>query len=99
MLAAEGLVLHLPFIEKVNPNENLSMANALTHFLIGLGDLSKDSDASYKNATIYDDKLVAGVKKFQLRHGIEVDGVLGQRTVAELLTRPDRPNVYTVEGF
>ena len=84
VLAAEGLVLHLPFIEKVNPNENLSMANALTHFLIGLGDLSKDSDASYKNATIYDDKLVAGVKKFQLRHGIEVDGVLGQRTVAEL---------------
>ena len=85
VLASEGVSFHLPFVQKVKPGENLSISGALlARYLIKLGDLPKDSESDYKNSNVYDDKLAAGVKKFQLRHGNEADGVLGQRTVAEL---------------
>jgi len=46
--------------------------------------LPKDVDSQFKKLDRYNDKLVAGIKKFQARHGIDADGVLGQRTVTAL---------------
>lgn len=44
------------------------------------GDLSKKDTLS----TLYDEALENAVKKFQTRHGLEADGVIGQGTIAAL---------------
>ncbi len=48
--------------------------------------LSKLGD--YKNSTIsneiYDEELAIAISNFQLRHGLDADGVLGKRTVKEI---------------
>ncbi len=51
----------------------------LRHRLAITGDLSKDN----KNDT-YDEDLVEGVKRFQIRHGLEPDGAVGKDTAAAL---------------
>jgi murein L,D-transpeptidase YcbB/YkuD len=44
----------------------------------------KDLDASVHSDAVYDDKTFTAVKKFQLRHGLNPDGVIGYRTVEAL---------------
>lgn len=79
-----ALNFHLNFIDKIRPEDSLSVAPALARLLVVLGDLPKESEAQFKKVDHYNDKLVAGIKKFQVRHGIEADGILGQRTVTAL---------------
>ena len=45
-----------------------------------LGDL----DESDLTSDVYDENLMLGVSHFQVRHGLEPDGVLGKRTIREL---------------
>ena len=53
------------------------------------GDLT-DSDA-YTNGATYDETLQAGVRRFQARHGLEVDGLVGERTLTALnISAPER---------
>lgn len=52
--------------------------------LAALGDLPATTAASVH----YDGELVAGVRRFQKRHGLEVDGVLGPATFAALNVAP-----------
>jgi len=55
---------------------------ALQHWLIALGDIP--SDATEPADLRFEGALVDGVKHFQMRHGLEVDGTLGKTTQAAL---------------
>jgi murein L,D-transpeptidase YcbB/YkuD len=66
----------------VRPGDPCAVAVQLSRLLDALGDLQAlDSRSS---APVYDGGLVEGVKRFQLRHGLEADGVLGKATRAAL---------------
>ncbi len=43
-----------------------------------------DMPAINMESTLYDDDVETGIKKFQLRHGIEVDGIVGKVTLAAM---------------
>lgn len=51
--------------------------------LIAMGDLPETA-APLADPTLYDGEIVEGVKRFQLRHGFEDDGILGKATWAAL---------------
>ena len=48
--------------------------------LYQLGDL----DSNDLTSELYDESLMLGVSRFQARHGLDTDGILGKRTVREL---------------
>ena len=85
-LANSNIDLHLLFTRKLNPGDNFPEAASLARFLVATGDTSKETEFQVGKSDRYNDKLVAGVKNFQVRHGIDADGVLGQRTVDALNT-------------
>ena len=60
-------------------------AAALRHLLEVLGDLPPAA-AGAEVAPLFDEKLSAGVRHFQERHGLSPDGVLGQGTLKALNT-------------
>ncbi|NOS87944.1 MAG: L,D-transpeptidase family protein [Methylococcaceae bacterium] len=68
---------------KVKPGGSLPQAAELARFLIAVGDLP---DTANTQPERYHAELVAGVKSFQLRHGMNADGVLGKTTVAAINT-------------
>lgn len=57
-------------------------AAALRQRLTLLGDMPAGPD--HAAGAVYDDALAAGVRRFQLRHGLLQDGVLGKATMAAL---------------
>ncbi len=67
----------------VHPGEPYGGAPALSRRLAALGDLPADTPAAAEGAP-YDGALVAGVQRFQARHGLRADGVLGSATQAAL---------------
>ncbi|MGE0592282.1 MAG: murein L,D-transpeptidase [Vicinamibacterales bacterium] len=66
----------------VRPGETLERAEALRRRLVTLGDLAPDAAAAPPGR--YDEPLVSAVVRFQGRHGLAQDGVLGPSTVAAL---------------
>jgi murein L,D-transpeptidase YcbB/YkuD len=70
----------------------------LRRWLIALGDLSPGvpAPATEALATLYDSALAVGVRHFQSRHGLDVDGVLGAATLEEL-RRPVAQRVRQIE--
>jgi len=76
---------HLFVDKSINPGGILPQAEEFREFLTKTGDLPEEpSDGNTKKSNRYTGKLVAGVKKFQLRNGIKADGVLGKDTVAAI---------------
>lgn len=69
---------------KLEPGMEWAGAPSLRERLITLGDLPPRTPA----ATGYDDALAAGVRSFQQRHGLTVDGVIGRATLAQLQVPP-----------
>ncbi len=67
----------------VRPGERYAEAAALGRRLVLLGDLAPDA-APAANSDVYGGALVEGVKRFQLRHGLDDDGRLGPDTVKQL---------------
>jgi murein L,D-transpeptidase YcbB/YkuD len=65
----------------VKPGNAFADATALHALLVALGDLPAGSDPP---AGRYDDALAQGVARFQARHGLAADGVLGRATLAAL---------------
>jgi murein L,D-transpeptidase YcbB/YkuD len=61
-------------------------ARALYERLVLLGDLAQDAPAPPKNR--YGDELAEGIARFQARHGLDDDGVLGRATLAALNVPP-----------
>ncbi|MBK9240498.1 MAG: L,D-transpeptidase family protein [Acidobacteria bacterium] len=83
-LAADPTLPPLPALDDraVHPGDPLAGAGALHARLIALGDIPPGALPSSDG--VYDPALVAGVTRFQERHGLEVDGIIGRRTVAAL---------------
>jgi murein L,D-transpeptidase YcbB/YkuD len=71
----------LPFSEVVRPGDRHLALGVLQRWLVALGDLPKDATAVTTLGT-FDGALVEGVRRFQVRHGLEPDGVLGRQTQA-----------------
>lgn len=68
--------------DRLNEGDTSTVVPALARRLMLTGDLtSTDSVGS-----IYDSAIVAGVKRFQARHSLAADGVIGSGTLAELNT-------------
>jgi len=85
LLAKDPVPFQLFVNKSITPGDNLPQSEELREFLVKTGDLAEEqSDSNAKKSNRYTGKLVAGVKKFQLRHGMNADGVLGKGTVAAI---------------
>lgn len=71
---------------KVTPGGAYLAAQALYERLVLLGDLPADAAAPADGA--YGESLEEGVRRFQARHGLEDDGVLGRGTIDALNVPP-----------
>lgn len=69
-----------PFSRAVKPGEPYADAHALGVHLAARGDLA-DNDVPPVGFSRYEGALVEGVRRFQTRHGLAADGVLGARTI------------------
>jgi L,D-transpeptidase YcbB len=67
--------------KKVEPDKPWAGAAPLAARLRTFGDLAADDPA---DVTLYAGSLVEAVKRFQRRHGLEADGVIGAGTIAAL---------------
>ncbi|MBZ5558023.1 MAG: L,D-transpeptidase family protein [Acidobacteriia bacterium] len=67
----------------VRPGEAYDGARRLWRLLSAFGDLAAGTPPPADSAR-YEGALVDGVKRFQIRHGLEPDGVLGRSTLAAL---------------
>lgn len=69
---------------KVSPGESYEGAPALRRLLDVVGDMPGEAPAGA--AGTLDAELVAALKRFQKRHGLDADGVLGRSTYRALTT-------------
>jgi murein L,D-transpeptidase YcbB/YkuD len=83
-LAADPTLVAPQAISRViHPGDPFADAGALQHVLMALGDLPANEPALSEQAR-YEGAVVEGVKRFQLRHGLDSDGILGKSTIAAL---------------
>jgi murein L,D-transpeptidase YcbB/YkuD len=80
-------VVPLPATGKVAPGDAYAGFGALVGRLIAFGDLAPDSRAAPGDR--YDGATVSSVQRFQARHGLDADGIVGQATLAALNTAPE----------
>ncbi len=68
--------------------ERSPRVNQLRKLLRRLGDLKavEDLPAENEDRNVFDDSLVAAVKRFQRRHGLDQDGMVGPNTLKSLNT-------------
>ncbi len=81
-LAASEAPLSLPFTKSVHPGETYPSLVALFARLQWLGDA--DAGAEGPAGEVYEGTVVEAVRRFQRRHGLAADGVLGKQTIAAL---------------
>ncbi len=67
----------------VRPGEAYAAVGALHHLLFALGDVRDDVPAT-TGVSVYEGTAVDGVRHFQMRHGLDPDGVIGPQTQAAL---------------
>ncbi len=72
---------------KIQPGQAYEGAAALRERLVAFGDLPSDAAPA---STLHDEALAAGLMRFQLRHGLDADGVIGRGTLAALNVPPAR---------
>jgi murein L,D-transpeptidase YcbB/YkuD len=84
-LARDASVQPVSFTaKKIEPGDPLEAAPRLAAWLEALGDLPVGSAAG----VVYEAPLVEAVKRFQARHGLDVDGVIGPATSKALAVPP-----------
>ena len=74
-----------PIAMPVKIGDSYEGAVALRNLLIAEQDLA-NNEGTTNTQMVIDSELVEGLKKYQLRHGLTVDGVLGQKTFKQLTT-------------
>jgi murein L,D-transpeptidase YcbB/YkuD len=83
-LASDPTLVALPpFAVTIHPGEPYSAIVDLHQELVAFGDLPADTPAPSATGR-YEGALVEGVRHFQIRHGLDPDGVLGKSTMAAL---------------
>jgi murein L,D-transpeptidase YcbB/YkuD len=85
-LAGDGSLESPPAAAVVRPGEPYAGLDVLYRQLVAFGDLPARTQAAAVPET-YEGALVEGVKRFQIRHGLEPDGLLGKGTQAALRVR------------
>lgn len=70
------------FSDTLRPGDTFADLPALHHLLVTLGDLPADTPVPASG--VYDDAMRAGVMRFQIRHGLDADGVIGRATQTAL---------------
>lgn len=83
-IAAKGGWSRVPEGESLKPGMTDARVPALRRRLIEAGDLAADVAVPAETALAYDPVLEAAVKRFQWRHGLDQDGVVGAKTVAAM---------------
>lgn len=86
-LAAGPDVPRVADLPKLHPGESHAGVVSLRGFLRATGDLPAGARTP-KNARLYDSELVKAVKRFQERHGLSHDGVVGELTLRQLQVSP-----------
>lgn len=81
-LAADSTLGPVNARPPIHPGDRLRAAPALRRLLAALGDLPVA--AGPDTARTYDSTLVEAVRRFQLRHALETDGIIGPLTLAQL---------------
>jgi murein L,D-transpeptidase YcbB/YkuD len=76
----------LPAIAKVEPGSVYQGMAALAARLVAFGDLASGTKPPVGD--LYSADFVAAVKRFQSRHGLEPDGIVGKATLAALAVSP-----------
>jgi len=94
LLAQKTVTLQLHSEKSINPGDNFTQLNDLRRFLIAVNDMQ--TEIATKQTTLYSDKIVKGVKKFQQRHGLDADGVMGKGTI-DALNVPLKDRVTQIE--
>lgn len=82
-LAAQPEVPVAPALPMLRPGDGHRDLPALRRLLTFLGDLPADA-AILVDPTYYDDALAQAVARFQRRHGLEEDGIIGRGTSRQL---------------
>jgi murein L,D-transpeptidase YcbB/YkuD len=73
--------------DTIHPGDRFAGAVRLRVRLIAFGDLPS-AESGEVDPGVYSGALVEGVKRFQSRHGLDVDGVIGRATWGELSVPP-----------
>lgn len=96
-LAQQPQINVLPAVHtpSVKPGLHYDGAPQLRALLIALGDMPAVAVAG-ADETLLDETIVAALKQFQFRHGLQQDGVLGKATYAAL-TKPLAERVRQIE--
>lgn len=76
-----------PVPKKLEAGQPYAGVAALRERLVALGDLAAEATVS---STQYEGALVDALRRFQSRHGLEPDGVLGRSTMATLNVAPSQ---------
>jgi len=79
--ASQGTLPRLPPLPVLRPGDREDRLPLLRARLVALGDLPRD-DAVQDD--LYDETTARAVERFQRRHGLEVDGIVGRKTLREL---------------
>jgi murein L,D-transpeptidase YcbB/YkuD len=97
LLAAKLPHFELNIGKSIRPGGNLPQLEELREFLISTGDLPEGNrDSRAKKSIRYTGNIVAAVKNFQLRHGLNPDGVIGKGTV-DVINVPLSQRVMQIE--
>jgi len=94
VLAQKTATLQLHADKSINPGDSFPQVQDLQQFLIAVGDMQEQS--SNNKSTQYNDKVIKGVKQFQLEHGLGADGVMGKGTI-DALNVPLKDRVTQIE--
>jgi len=82
-IAANGGWPEIPAATRLKPGERSPLVSTLAKRLAITGDYTPSGGTSATDA-LYDDALQQAVKRFEERHGLEPDGIVGRTVVAEL---------------
>ncbi len=81
-------ILDLCETRKIEPGGSHALVSDLRHRLILLGDLSTTEDTAGISGDTYDSTMVMAVRRFQERHGLTADGIVGRSVLAALNVTP-----------